>query len=387
MRRRAAEIQAAEPGRAAARSARADDEIGRLGDDAERDARAPRGGVRARAHLRRRREPRAADAARDPQGRARAGAARGPQRRGARGRAAVGRRGDRPARAARRGPARDRALGPGAAADPARARSTARERARRGRARFAGVAPTCAADGLEPRAPTGCGCEQALGNLVDNALRHGGSTVELAAERATATASSCTCATTAPAFPHGFVDEAFERFTRADAARGRGGAGLGPGDRRRDRPGARRRGRRAQPPRRRGRRLDLGAVRVLIVEDEVKMAALIRRGLREDGMAADVAVKRRGRAVDGRRDRVRRDRARRDAARASTASRSASGCGRTACARAGADADRARRGRGPRPRARHRRRRLPHQAVLLRRAVGAAACARRAAARSSARRC
>jgi two-component system, OmpR family, response regulator len=32
-------------------------------------------------------------------------------------------------------------------------------------------------------------------------------------------------------------------------------------------------------------------MRVLIVEDEVKMAGLIRRGLREDGMAADVAVK------------------------------------------------------------------------------------------------
>jgi two-component system OmpR family response regulator len=32
-------------------------------------------------------------------------------------------------------------------------------------------------------------------------------------------------------------------------------------------------------------------VRVLIVEDEVKLAGLIRRGLRDDGMAADVAVK------------------------------------------------------------------------------------------------
>jgi two-component system OmpR family response regulator len=31
-------------------------------------------------------------------------------------------------------------------------------------------------------------------------------------------------------------------------------------------------------------------MRVLIVEDEVKMASLIRRGLREDGLAADVAV-------------------------------------------------------------------------------------------------
>jgi two-component system, OmpR family, response regulator len=32
-------------------------------------------------------------------------------------------------------------------------------------------------------------------------------------------------------------------------------------------------------------------MRILIVEDEVKMAALIRRGLREEGMAADVAVR------------------------------------------------------------------------------------------------
>ena len=32
--------------------------------------------------------------------------------------------------------------------------------------------------------------------------------------------------------------------------------------------------------------MDRGAVRVLIVEDEVKMAGLIRRGLRDDGMAA-----------------------------------------------------------------------------------------------------
>jgi two-component system, OmpR family, response regulator len=32
-------------------------------------------------------------------------------------------------------------------------------------------------------------------------------------------------------------------------------------------------------------------MRVLVVEDEVKMAALIRRGLREEGLAADVAVK------------------------------------------------------------------------------------------------
>ena len=32
-------------------------------------------------------------------------------------------------------------------------------------------------------------------------------------------------------------------------------------------------------------------MRVLVVEDEIKMAGLIRRGLREEGFAADVASK------------------------------------------------------------------------------------------------
>src|SRR3954467_4469672 len=35
----------------------------------------------------------------------------------------------------------------------------------------------------------------------------------------------------------------------------------------------------------------MSAVRVLVVEDEVKMASLIRRGMREEGLAADVAIK------------------------------------------------------------------------------------------------
>jgi len=35
----------------------------------------------------------------------------------------------------------------------------------------------------------------------------------------------------------------------------------------------------------------MSAMRVLIVEDEVKMASVIRRGLREEGLAADVAIK------------------------------------------------------------------------------------------------
>ncbi len=36
---------------------------------------------------------------------------------------------------------------------------------------------------------------------------------------------------------------------------------------------------------------ETACVRVLVVEDEIKMAGLIRRGLKADGMAADVAVK------------------------------------------------------------------------------------------------
>src|SRR5256885_12137339 len=32
-------------------------------------------------------------------------------------------------------------------------------------------------------------------------------------------------------------------------------------------------------------------MRVLVVEDEIKMASLIRRGLRSEGLAADVAIK------------------------------------------------------------------------------------------------
>jgi two-component system OmpR family response regulator len=36
---------------------------------------------------------------------------------------------------------------------------------------------------------------------------------------------------------------------------------------------------------------DNRSMRVLVVEDEVKMAGLIRRGLREDGLVADVAIK------------------------------------------------------------------------------------------------
>jgi len=68
--------------------------------------------------------------------------------------------------------------------------------------------------------------EQAIGNLVDNALRHGGHRIVLAAREADERVE-LHVTDDGPGFPPGFVESAFERFTRADAARGRGGAGLG----------------------------------------------------------------------------------------------------------------------------------------------------------------
>jgi heavy metal sensor kinase len=68
--------------------------------------------------------------------------------------------------------------------------------------------------------------EQAIGNLVDNALRYGGSRIEIgAAEKGTTV--ELHVRDDGPGFPADFIDSAFERFTRSDSVRGRGGAGLG----------------------------------------------------------------------------------------------------------------------------------------------------------------
>ncbi len=68
--------------------------------------------------------------------------------------------------------------------------------------------------------------EQALGNLVENALRYGAGTVTLqalsAGERVELHVTDC-----GSGFPDDFLQRAFERFSRADEARARGGSGLG----------------------------------------------------------------------------------------------------------------------------------------------------------------
>ncbi|MDX6616036.1 MAG: hypothetical protein QOD60_1127 [Solirubrobacterales bacterium] len=67
---------------------------------------------------------------------------------------------------------------------------------------------------------------QAVGNLIDNALRYGKGGVRVAAE-ARGERLLVTVSDEGEGFPDEFAGNAFERFTRADPARGRGGTGLG----------------------------------------------------------------------------------------------------------------------------------------------------------------
>jgi signal transduction histidine kinase len=68
--------------------------------------------------------------------------------------------------------------------------------------------------------------EQALGNLVDNALRHGGGSVELEASSRNGLVE-LHVRDDGPGFPAGFVERAFERFSQPDPGRSGGGSGLG----------------------------------------------------------------------------------------------------------------------------------------------------------------
>jgi two-component system, OmpR family, sensor kinase len=68
--------------------------------------------------------------------------------------------------------------------------------------------------------------EQALTNMTDNALRYGDGEIRLSAQNVDGR-TEIHVADHGPGFPADFIDGAFERFTRADSARGRGGTGLG----------------------------------------------------------------------------------------------------------------------------------------------------------------
>jgi heavy metal sensor kinase len=82
-----------------------------------------------------------------------------------------------------------------------------------------------AADGLQIQADR-IRLEQALGNLLDNALRHGATDVVVAVTREDDTLT-IHVRDDGAGFPEDFLPHAFDRFARADSGRTRGGAGLG----------------------------------------------------------------------------------------------------------------------------------------------------------------
>jgi signal transduction histidine kinase len=68
--------------------------------------------------------------------------------------------------------------------------------------------------------------ERALANLIENAFQHGAGEVTIRANEA-GSEVEIHVEDGGPGFPDAFIDSAFERFTRADSARGGQGTGLG----------------------------------------------------------------------------------------------------------------------------------------------------------------
>jgi signal transduction histidine kinase len=68
--------------------------------------------------------------------------------------------------------------------------------------------------------------EQALGNLVENALEHGGGEITLRAREGGGQVA-IHVEDRGPGFAPEFIDRAFERFSRGDSSRGGDGTGLG----------------------------------------------------------------------------------------------------------------------------------------------------------------
>jgi two-component system OmpR family sensor kinase len=113
-----------------------------------------------------------------------------------------------------------------------RARTSVRELLAGVARRFDGRAET-AGRAIETEAPEGLDLsadrvrlEQALANLVDNALRHGGGLVRLHAEKRNGQVELHVL-DEGPGFPPEFITRAFERFSRPDEARSGDGVGLG----------------------------------------------------------------------------------------------------------------------------------------------------------------
>jgi signal transduction histidine kinase len=95
-----------------------------------------------------------------------------------------------------------------------------------GRASARGVTLAVSAPGEQQLVADRVRLEQALGNLIDNALRHGAGSVTVSVEPR-GDRVEIHVRDDGPGFPEAFIADAFGRFTRADAARSRGGAGLG----------------------------------------------------------------------------------------------------------------------------------------------------------------